>query len=256
MDRTSFFSPLRSSLQSGRASPGVGINTRDDAGRVESDFSATLLAMAGHDLRQPLQIITSAHDILAHTLRSRKQRTELVRAAEATAQLADMLGQLVEAVQLRQRSGDQLNVPVQLRPVLEGLAAEFAVPARLKGITFRVTSADDAALSHPVILTGMLRNLIRNAIEYTPSGGSVLVSSRCFGSELRLEVRDTGIGMHPNVLPRIFDAFRRSDESPADGLGLGLFIVKHAAQLLGHRVDVSSVEGRGSCFAIVADTAH
>jgi two-component system phosphate regulon sensor histidine kinase PhoR len=256
MDRTGFFSPLRSPLQSGRASPGVGIVIRDDAGPVESDFSAMLLAMAGHDLRQPLQVITSAHDVLAHTLRSRKQREELVRAAEATAQLADMLGQLVEAVQLRQRSGDHLRVPVQLRPVLEGLAAEFAVPARLKGITFRVTSAGGAALSHPVILTGMLRNLIRNAIEYTPSGGSVFVASRRFGSELRLEVRDTGIGIRPNVLPRIFDAFRRSDQSLSDGLGLGLFIVKHAAQLLGHRVDVSSVEGRGSCFAVVADTAQ
>ena len=72
-----------------------------DADPAVGDFSATLLAMAGHDLRQPLQIITSAHDVLALTLDSEEQREELTRAAEATAELASMLGQLVEALQLR-----------------------------------------------------------------------------------------------------------------------------------------------------------
>ena len=93
---------------------------------ADSDFSATLLAMAGHDLRQPLQVITSAHDVLARSLASDEQREELMRAESATEQLANMLGQLVEALQLRERSGDDLHLPVPLRPVLEDLAAEFA----------------------------------------------------------------------------------------------------------------------------------
>ena len=80
------------------------------------------------------------------------------------------------------------------------------------------------------------------------------VASRPFGSELRITVRDTGMGIAANVFPRIFDAFARADESRADGLGLGLWIVKHAAELLQHRVEVRSTEGRGSCFTIVADT--
>jgi hypothetical protein len=87
-----------------------------------------------------------------------------------------MLGQLVEALRLREGSGADLHLRVPLRPVLEDLAAEFAGAARLKGITFRVTSSLSAALSHPVLLTGMLRNLIRNAIDYTPPGGSVFVT--------------------------------------------------------------------------------
>ncbi len=101
-----------------------------DADPAVGDFSATLLAMAGHDLRQPLQIITSAHDVLALTLDSEEQREELTRAAEATAELASMLGQLVEALQLRERSDEDLHVPVRLRPVLAELAAEFAEMAR------------------------------------------------------------------------------------------------------------------------------
>jgi signal transduction histidine kinase len=219
------------------------------------DFSATLLAMAGHDLRQPLQLIVFAHDKLARSLHGSEQRRDLAQAADATAQLTSMLGQLVEALRLRERSREDLHLPVPLRPILDGLAAEFAEPARLKGITFRAASGPDAALSHPVLLTGMLRNLVRNAIDYTPRGGGVLVTSRRCGSELRIEVRDTGVGIRPAELTRIFRAFHRADETRTDGLGLGLFIVKHAADLLGHRVEVRSTEGRGSCFAVVADAA-
>ena len=90
------------------------------------DFCAVLLAIAGHDLRQPLQLIIGAHDKLAQFLRGREQFEELARAADATAQLASMLSQLVEALRLRERSGDDLHRPVPLRPILNGLAAEFA----------------------------------------------------------------------------------------------------------------------------------
>src|ERR1700694_5264729 len=83
------------------------------------NFSATLLAIAGHDLRQPLQVITSAHDVLAQIIGSAEQREELTRAEDATAQLAGMLGMLVEALQLHERSGDDLHLPVPLRPILE-----------------------------------------------------------------------------------------------------------------------------------------
>src|SRR5260370_36557874 len=106
--------------------------------------------MAGHDLRQPLQVITSAHDVLAQTLDSEEQREELRRAADATAELASMLGQLVEALQLRERSGDDLRRPIALRPLLEELAAEFAETARQKGSTVVVHAAPGTALSHPV----------------------------------------------------------------------------------------------------------
>jgi signal transduction histidine kinase len=255
MKTTACVSSLPPLLHSGWASRGVGISIRQHADPVDADFLTTLLAMAGHDLRQPLQVITSAHDVLARIVYSGEQREELARAADATAQLASMLGQLVEALQLHERSGDRLHLPVRLRPILADLAAEFAEAACQKGITLRVISAQGAALSHPVLLTGMLRNLIRNAIDYTPSGGGVFVTSRQFGSELRIVVRDTGVGIRPNALSRIFGAFQRADESRADGLGLGLFIVKHAADLLGHRVEVASAEGSGSCFTVVADAA-
>ena len=234
----------------------IGSAVSRDAEQGDSDFSAILLAMAGHDLRQPLQVITSAHDVLAQTVDGEEQREELARAEDATAQLANMLDQLVEALQLRERSGDDLHHPVPLSPILDDLAAEFAEAARLKGITFLVTATRCAVLSHPVLLTGILRNLIRNAIDYTPPGGGVFVTSRRCGPELRIEVRDTGVGIRAIALSAIFRAFQRVDESRPDGLGLGLFIVKHAADLLGHGVEVRSIEGHGSCFTVVANVAR
>jgi signal transduction histidine kinase len=247
---------IPSATRGNQTSRTIGDRASRGSSPVHSDFTATLLAMAGHDLRQPLQLITSAHDVLSTMLHNAEQREELAHAAGATAQLARMLGQLVEAVQLQQQAAEDLSVSVQLRPLLEDLAAEFDEPARAKGIALRITSARGVAFSHPVLLTSMLRNLIRNAIDYTPPGGSVSIASHQRGPELLIDVRDTGTGIRANALSVIFDAFRRADESRSDGLGLGLFIVKRAADLLGHRVDVHSVEGCGSRFTVVTRAAQ
>ena len=252
METIGLSSPFPFAIHAAVAGPEVDMAMGQNDNPGKADFFATLLAMAGHDLRQPLQMITSAHDILGRIVHSGEQREELSQAQDATRRLASMLGQLVEALELHERSSDHLRVPVRLRPILDEIVAEFAEPARLKGIMLRVSAARGMALSHPVLLGGILRNLIRNAIDYTPSGGSVSVGSRRFGSEVRIAVHDSGVGIPANALSMIFRAFQRGDQSNTDGLGLGLFIVKHAADLLGHRVEVRSAEGRGSCFTIVS----
>jgi len=222
----------------------------------DGNFATTLLAMAGHDLRQPLQIITSAHDVLLTILNNQKGRKELAFAAQATARLARMLDQLVEALQLHPNPSDnKLSGPVALRTLFKPLAAEFDRTARLKGVGLNISTARGAILSHPVLLTGILRNLLRNAIDYTPAGGSVSIACQRRGPDLSIEVRDTGVGIRTSALSMIFDAFERTDESRIDGLGLGLFIVKRAADLIGHRIEVRSVEGQGSCFTVVGRAA-
>jgi signal transduction histidine kinase len=101
----------------------------------------------------------------------------------------------------------------------------------------------------------MLRNLIRNAIDYTSPGGGVFVTSRRCGTKLRIEVRDTGVGIRASAFSKIFGAFQRANENQTDGLGLGLFIVSRAAALLGHHVEVHSTEGRGSSFCVTVSAA-
>ena len=239
----------------GQAETGINVSGRDRFAEADGDFFATLLAMAGHDLRQPLQVITSAHDVLARILHSDKQQEELARAVNATAQLGSMLGELVEALQLRERSGNHLHATVGLRPILDDLTAEFAEPARLKGIELRVIRTSAAVLSHPVLLSGILGNLMRNAIDYAPRGGRVFVGCRRRGAQIHLQIRDNGVGIPADELERIFRAFHRVDTTRPEGLGLGLFIVRHTADLLEHGVEVYSAVGRGSCFAVIANAA-
>ena len=238
-----------------QAETGIEVNGRNGLAEADSDFSAMLLAMAGHDLRQPLQVITSAHDVLRKILDSDKQREELARAADAAARLGNMLNELVGEMRLRERSGDHLQFPVGLPPILEDLALEFAEPARRKGIEFRVIPASAVVLSHPVLLRGILGNLIRNAIDYTPRGGRVCVACRRRGSQVHLQIRDSGVGIPADELGKVLRGFHRAGVTRSSSLGLGLFIVKRAAGLLGHRVQVASAAGRGSCFAVVADAA-
>jgi signal transduction histidine kinase len=119
-------------------------------------------------------------------LRDKEQRKELAPAVLATGQLARMLSQLIDALQLQERPRENLRAPILLGPVLDDLVAEFGDPARRKGITLRVTTARGTALSQPVLLTSILRNLVRNAIDYTPRGGRVFVASRRCGPELRM----------------------------------------------------------------------
>jgi two-component system, OmpR family, phosphate regulon sensor histidine kinase PhoR len=107
-------------------------------------------------------------------------------------------------------------------------------------------------MSNSVLLDGILGNLVRNAVKYTEPGGQILIGCRRSSSDVRIDVYDTGIGMAPEQLPRIFEAFHRIDETRGDGLGIGLFVVRRAVALLGHRIEVRSAVGRGSRFSISA----
>jgi signal transduction histidine kinase len=246
----------------GKGTVELSVGSSDDAslardrvaalGKVQADFSATLLTMASHDLRQPLQVIIGAVDILAQTIQGGRELAQLERVERSAKRLTDKLAQLVDALHSREAMAGGHCEPVPLDRVLEELASELAEPARLKGIAIRVLPGRVRVLSHTVLLSGMLRNLMRNAVEYTPSGGRVLVACRPRGAEVHIEVRDSGIGIPIEELAKVFEAFHRADASRPDGLGLGLYIVKRAADFLGHRVEVRSQVGRGSCFAIAA----
>jgi two-component system phosphate regulon sensor histidine kinase PhoR len=225
------------------------------SGEIPSDLCAAVLAMAGHDLRQPLQVIMTARDTLARTVRSGVEREHLTQIASAVMRASGMLDGLVDVLRMQRASPDECCAPVPLQPILQNLASEFTEPAKLKRIKLRVPPTSSVVYSHPVLLTGMLRNLMCNAIHHTPSGGRVLVACRRRGQEVYVEVRDNGSGLFAGQLKRVFGAFQRGDRTRTDGLGLGLFIVERATEFLGHRLEVRSSVGRGSCFVVIADIA-
>jgi len=121
-----------------------------------------------------------------------------------------------------------------------------------KGIEMRVCSTAARVISNPVLLSGIIRNLVINAVKYTEPGGRILIGCRRWGCDVRIDVYDTGIGIAAEQLKRIFDAFERIDSARCEGLGIGLFVVRRAIELLGHRVDITSTISQGSRFSVFA----
>ena len=101
-----------------------------------------------------------------------------------------------------------------------------------------------------MLLEAILRNLVRNVVKYTKPGGPILIGCRRVKDDIRIDVYDTGAGIAPEHLPQILEAFQRVDSTRAEGLGIGLLVVRHAVALLGHRVEVRSRVGYGSRFSI------
>src|SRR5262249_26449196 len=132
------------------------------------------LAIASHDLRQPLQVIRGAHDILAKTLDGVVEQVQSARVEGAASALSDKLDQLADALRLFTPSSAARQEIVQLGALFTLLNAEFAEAASRKGLTLRIMPTRIAVSSNTVLLSGILRNLIGNAIDYTPSGGHVL----------------------------------------------------------------------------------
>jgi two-component system phosphate regulon sensor histidine kinase PhoR len=229
----------------------LGVAGRADPQRT-TDFHSVLLAMAGHDLRQPLQIIQSSHDLLGIGVRTKSEQRLLQKGQHAIKGLNGLLDQLLRAVRLYEHSKGIMLSPVALEPLIRQACHENEEAALQRGIEIRLCSTGASVMSDAVLLNGILRNLVSNAIKYTEPNGRILIGCRRSGQNVRIDVCDTGIGIAGEQLSRIFEAFTRLDPTRCDGLGVGLFIVRRAIEVLGHRIDVSSVASRGSRFSIFA----
>ena len=215
-----------------------------------TNFEAVLLAIAGHDLRQPLQVIQSAHERLGYGVRTSSELRCLRSGQIAIDRLKEQLEQLLTAMHVQESARRVELTPVRIQQVLRQACRENEHAALRKGITIHTVSSDVIVLSDGLLLGAALRNLVSNAVKYTQPGGRVLVGCRRSGSEIRIDVYDTGNGIPGELIPRIFEAFTRLDAGQSGGLGIGLFIVRQALGILGHRIDVASTPCRGSRFSI------
>ena len=130
------------------------------------DFYETILAMASHDLRQPLQLIISAQELLARRLTASPEREHLERSERASAQLAEQLDQLVEALHLHQSTGKIRLEPVPLQPILERLAHQLDGAARRKGVFLRLLSTSAVVMSHAALLGSIWQSGAQRARSY------------------------------------------------------------------------------------------
>ena len=217
----------------------------DDALRT-SRSKTQLLAALGHDLRQPLTVLMATLEVLEPDLLPTRLPV-LERAQTAAARLERAFALVMQASQLEFRSTRPRLYPFPVDPLLREVCDQHAVDAERKGLRLTMVPCRHEVVSDPELLSSILHNLVENAIKYTRTG-RVLVGCRHRGGNLCIQVADTGIGIPKKMLGQIFDEYHQV--AHGDGLGLGLFIVKGSANLLGHPVAVSSVPGKGSSFAV------
>jgi two-component system phosphate regulon sensor histidine kinase PhoR len=232
------------------ASPAGWSMTATARPKKVANFEGVLLAIAGHDLRQPLQVIQSAHERLGLGIRTSSELRCLRSGQSAIDRLREQLEQILTALRVRECTRRLELAPIRVHQVLRQACRENELAALSKGIGIHMVSSDASILSDSLLLGAALRNLVSNAIKYTQPGGRILLGCRHFGSSIRIDVYDTGIGIPGEQMPKIFEAFTRLDAARCDGLGIGLFIVRQALGILGHRIDVASIPCRGSRFSI------
>lgn len=223
-----------------------------DAAEHANRAKTRFLAAASHDLRQPLQALGMFVEVLAANHREDAEARLVDRIRDSVHALETLLNALLDISKLEAGLVEANPQPTPLKPLLDRLGAEFAPLAEAQGLRFRARDCDAVVHTDPVLLERILRNLLKNALRYTREG-SIMLACRMRGDHVRLEVRDSGIGIPEGHRQLIFQEFHQIGNTQRDrrqGLGLGLAIVDRLARLLGHRISVHSKPGRGSCFSV------
>src|SRR2546430_544653 len=224
-----------------------------EANRLKDEFLATV----SHELRTPLSAMLSWVWMLRRggldPAGSARAIEAIERNVKAQTRIVEDLLDLSRIVTGKLRLDSRL---VELAPVIEMATDAITPAAEAKGITLR-SSLDPAAghvLGDADRLQQLVWNFLTNAIKFTPPGGRVDVQLARCGAEVEVRVSDTGAGISRDFLPHVFEPFRQADGSSgrkAGGLGLGLAIVRHVAELHGGRVEAHSPgEGQGSTFVL------
>ncbi|MCY1291910.1 Sensor histidine kinase RcsC [compost metagenome] len=218
----------------------------------QANLSKTkFLAAVSHDLLQPLNAARLFTSALLE--RGPGEGDTLVRnISNSLEDVENLLGTLVDISKLDAGVIKPDIAPFAVGELLENLAVEYRQVAASEGLQLDFIPSSALVRSDLQLLARILRNLLSNAIRYTPHG-RILLGCRRRRQSLSIEVWDTGVGIAEDKLGEIFQEFKRGDVQRTHqdrGLGLGLAIVEKIARMLGHRILVRSVPGRGSCFAI------
>ena len=222
------------------------------AGRAKDEF----FALVSHELRSPLSAVASWLPMLRRDARPEVQRQAVGVVERNVALLARLIGDLLDASRIASGKLEIERCVLDLAEVMRTAVAALEPAARERGVALSFRSAPEAAFvdGDADRLDQMVRNLIDNALKFTPAGGRVDVSLESRGDRLALQVADTGEGILPELLPSVFDRFRQGasgPRGPARGLGLGLAIVRHLVELHGGRVEAQSDgPGRGTRVCI------
>jgi PAS domain S-box-containing protein len=215
------------------------------------------LATASHDLRQPLQTLGLLNGALRRMIPDPECLEVLSQQEEAIDAMSRLLNALLDISKLESGAITLALTDFPIAPLFEIVRRDFAGLASTKGLRLAVDCPAVEIHSDPALVTQLLRNLLSNAVKYTRHGSVELRCER-LPTRLRIEVRDTGIGIPADQVALIFDEFYQIGVTPnssRDGYGLGLSIVQRIARLLDLEIEVMSTPGKGSVFAFELPTA-
>ena len=231
--------------------------TRQAMRPIEESFERLkqFTADASHELRSPLMVIKS--NVSVALKYPDGMRSTDAEKFDAIASATNQMTHLTEDLLLLART-DKVAVPdrqpINVTQVLEQLVELYQPQAQIKQITLRAYLVKSAfVLGDAAQLIRLFTNLIVNALHYTSEQGTVEVTLNRAGQSLVVDVNDTGVGIAPKHLERVFDRFWRADQSRSHwdgGSGLGLAIAQSIAQSHGGTIAVISQAGVGSCFTV------
>jgi len=229
------------------------LHSQAQADRKKDEF----LAMLGHELRNPLAAIRNAHSVLERVGSPEESAVRQRQVIDRQLRhLARMVDDLLDISRVTLGKIILQTQPVDLQEVAERCLRELgtAVQAEHQHLALEVTTEPVEVDGDPVRLEQIVSNLLTNAIKYTPPGGRIALSVGGVGGEAVIRVSDSGIGIPPEMLPRIFDLFTQVESSiprSQGGLGLGLPLVRSLVELHGGRVGAASPgAGGGSEFTV------
>jgi len=217
---------------------------------------AHVLSVTSHDLRAPLATVQSCLDVIiggfAGDINSR-QKDLLAGSKQRISDLRQMIDNILDISYIEIKELDFKSV--DLSEVIESSIGDVQGVAQQKGVQLNnsVSTKLPQVLGIPRRLQQVLTNLLSNGVKFTPAGGMVSISSRDMDDCVQLEVTDTGIGISPEELPRIFDDFYRGTKVDAEGAGLGLSIAKKIIEAHGGIIWAESPcpeSGIGSKFSL------
>lgn len=260
-------SAVRRIIATGRTDERMPVATEDDAiSELTQLFNAMLDRIEGlvrgmrgaldnvsHDLRTPLTRLRGTAELaLGAEPDVERYREALADCVEESDRVLVMLNTLMDISEAESGAMPLRRETLDLGAAVTRALELYHDAADAKGVQLEWGVQHQAvAFVDPVRLEQVTANLIDNAVKYTPAGGRVVVDVDTADGRALLRVRDTGVGIDPAELPRIWDRLFRGDRSRTKrGLGLGLSLVKAVVEAHGGRVDVTSAPGRGSTFTV------
>ena len=229
------------------------IKDAEKAAYMAAQEKAAFLAQMSHEIRTPMGGIIGLAELLIDEIKEPKALKMASTIKSCTESLMVMLNGILDLSKIESKKIIPESKEVNLKGMISGSLYLFEFKAESKGILLTGDydpKLPEKILSDEVKLTQVLNNLIGNAIKFTEKG-SVSVRVRVRKNQIEFTVNDTGIGIQPKSVDKIFDYYVQADETIArkfGGTGLGLAISKGIIEALGGRIEVDSKPGVGSCF--------